>query len=218
MNVEIDRCFGAADQDDAVEAAALELGCDVAAGVGPGQRPRLGRSEGEHQAIGQGEVRPGHGPHEQAQGALRRQRLDRHGMAAQDSSTQAAPTDEGPKHAVRHGGVIDRSTGQLDDGKTTTAALHMALLIDAAAECLKGPASGPQRRRLMQSVRPTALPLHMARACSREPGHHEEGWSREGFMQRGRPGRTGPVSEKALGGRRVLKRFQLTLLCSTSQL
>jgi hypothetical protein len=31
-------------------------------------------------------------------------------------------------------------------------------------------------------------------------------------MQRGRPGLNGPVSEKALGGRRVLKRFQLTLL------
>src|SRR5262249_38556987 len=52
-------------------------------------------------------------------------------MAIENCGPQAAPADQRLKQSVRHGRVIDLSMGQINDGKTTTVALHgVVLLID----------------------------------------------------------------------------------------
>src|SRR5215471_14492505 len=133
--MEIDRCLRATEHDDAVQPAALEFGCYVASGVRPRQCPRLRRSEDEDQPVGQREIRPGHGSHEHAQRAFRRQRFAGAVMPRQDRGAQAATTDEGPKYALRQPGIVDSSIGQIDDCDTTTIALHCVLLVNAAPEC-----------------------------------------------------------------------------------
>src|SRR5262245_20778369 len=100
--MQIDRCIGASTDDNAIEPAALELGCDVAAGIRPRQRAPQGRPEGEYQPIGQRELGAGHRPYEQAQGALWRERLAAPAMSIQDCGTKSAPADVGPEHALGH--------------------------------------------------------------------------------------------------------------------
>src|SRR5262245_12684109 len=100
--MQIDRCIGASNDDNAIEPAALELGCDVAAGIRPSQHPRLGGTEGEPEPMAQQEPGTGRRPLSQPKGAVWRARLRAPARWIQDCGTKAAPADVGPEHALGH--------------------------------------------------------------------------------------------------------------------